>query len=104
MTSGWLARPEIVVRAHVQDAVAFGHGHAGALRRGDDPLALEEPGGADFVELVGRWDLKVVYMVVFVIGLIEIESKDDTKNTAIHKRLPAPIIVKMLVLALLHAS
>ena len=55
-----VGQAEVVVGAEVQHRPPPADADAGLLRRGDDPLALEEPGGADLVELPARCCLSLI--------------------------------------------
>ena len=50
---GVIGQPEVIVGAQIQHRLLIEHADAGLLRRGDNPLALEEAGVADLLELVG---------------------------------------------------
>ncbi len=48
---GMVGQPEVVVRAHVQNAGTAFNGDVRLLGRGEHALALEQPGLADLVDL-----------------------------------------------------
>ena len=51
---GMIGQAEVVVGAEIQHRLLIEHADPGVLRRGDNPLALEEAGVADLLELIGE--------------------------------------------------
>ena len=49
-----IGQAEVIIGAEVQHRLPAEDANAGVLRRGDDPLTLEEAGVADLLKLIGQ--------------------------------------------------